>query len=152
MICNKTMSLRIFTWVIFPGLLLLSLIATPASADSKIGLDLEWRPITGVKQAPPPAPQKFRLYVDAEPGGARIRILNIAPKFYQGMELTPGRYHVEVSARGFETKRDWVSVSGDGERRHTVTLRRISVKSEPARVRPVSPPAPARGERSKPSP
>jgi len=55
MICNKTISLRIFTWVIFPGLLLLSLIAASASADDKIGLDLEWRPITGVKKAPPPA-------------------------------------------------------------------------------------------------
>ena len=147
MICNKTISLRIFTWVIFPGLLLLSLIATPASADDKIGLDLEWRPISGVKKAPPPAPQKSRLYVDAEPGGAGIRILNIGPKFYQGMELTPGRYHVEVSARGFETKKEWVSVSGDGERRVPVTLRRIIVKSEPARVRPVSPPPPARGEK-----
>jgi formylglycine-generating enzyme required for sulfatase activity len=147
MICNKTISLRIFTWVIFPGLLLLSLIAASASADDKIGLDLEWRPITGVKKAPPPVPQKSRLYVDAEPGGAGIRILNIAPKFYQGMELTPGRYHVEVSARGFVTHREWVPVSGDGERRVAVSLRRISVKSEPARMRPVSPPPPARGEK-----
>jgi formylglycine-generating enzyme required for sulfatase activity len=147
MICNKTISLRIFTWIISPGLLLLSLIAASAFADDKIGLDLEWRPITGVPSPPPPVPEKIRLYVDAEPGGAGIRILNIAPKFYQGMELTPGRYHVEVSARGFVTHREWVPVSGDGERRVAVSLRRISVKSEPARVRPVSPPPAARGEK-----
>ena len=36
---------------------LLACLANPAFASDKIGLDLEWRPITGIPKAPPPAPQ-----------------------------------------------------------------------------------------------
>ena len=55
-----------------------------------------------------------RLYVDTAPSDARIRILNIGPKFYQGMDLAPGSYHVEVSAAGYEMKKLWVDL-GAGE-------------------------------------
>ena len=43
-----------------------------------------------------------------------MRILNIGPRFRQGMELDPGRYHVEASADGYETRKDWISL-GPGE-------------------------------------
>ena len=39
-----------------------------------------------------------RLFIRTAPEGARIRILNIKPKFNQGMLLTPGPYQIEVSA------------------------------------------------------
>lgn len=55
-----------------------------------------------------------RLFVETEPGDARVKILNIGPKFYQGIELEPSRYHVEVSASGHDTKRQWVEL-GAGE-------------------------------------
>ena len=51
-----------------------------------------------------------RLFVETEPGHARVRILNIYPKFYQGIELEPGRYDVVVSASGYETERAWVDL------------------------------------------
>ena len=146
MICNEIASLRVSLWIIFPVFLLL-LITAPASADNKIGLDLEWRPIQGVKKAPPPAHETGRLYVDAKPGDASIRILNIGPKFHQGMALKPDRYHLEVSAKGFETHREWVPVPGGGEKRVAVTLERVIVNREPARPRPVSKPPPARGKK-----
>jgi len=38
-----------------------------------------------------------RLFVDTVPANSRVRILNIVPRFHQGMELRPGRYHVETS-------------------------------------------------------
>ena len=56
-------------------------------------------------------PAKGRLFVDTEPDDARVRILNIGPRFYQGMELEPGRYHVEVSADGYEKKSLWVTLN-----------------------------------------
>jgi hypothetical protein len=52
-----------------------------------------------------------RLFVKAEPKNAKIRILNIEEKFSQGMELEPGEYVVEVSARGYRTKKSKVDMS-----------------------------------------
>jgi formylglycine-generating enzyme required for sulfatase activity len=76
-----------------------------------------------------------RLYVNTEPKGAKVKILNISPKFYQGIELDPGRYHIEVSAKGYEAKRQWIEVAA-GEReecdiRLTRLLGRLYVNTEP---------------------
>jgi len=54
--------------------------------------------------------RKNFLVVDTKPEWAKIRILNIKPKFYQGIILNPGSYHVEVSANGFEMKRVWIKI------------------------------------------
>jgi len=55
-----------------------------------------------------------RLFIKTEPVDVRIRILNIVPKFYQGIKLDPRRYHIEVSAKGFETKKTWIEIgAGD---------------------------------------
>ena len=78
-------------------------------------------------------PVKARLFVETTPEDARVRILNIGPAFYPGMDLDPGRYHVEVSADGFETEKRWVSLSaGEDEN--------ISIRLEPVKV---AAPAPA---------
>ncbi len=52
-----------------------------------------------------------RLYVNTDPEGARVWILNIGPVFEQGMVLSPGRYEIETSAGGCETLTQWVSLS-----------------------------------------
>ncbi|OQY43753.1 MAG: hypothetical protein B6240_11770 [Desulfobacteraceae bacterium 4572_87] len=71
-------------------------------------------------------PVTARLYVETTPEDARVRILNIGPKFYQGMDLDPGRYHVEVSKEGYETDRRWVTLSaGEDE---TVSMRLSAVR------------------------
>ena len=44
------------------------------------------------------------------PENATVRILNIKPKFFQGMKLKEGQYDVEVSAPGYRTQRMWVTV------------------------------------------
>jgi formylglycine-generating enzyme required for sulfatase activity len=44
-----------------------------------------------------------RLFVDAQPASADIRIMNIKPRFEQGMSLQPGTYQLRVSAGGHET-------------------------------------------------
>ncbi len=58
-----------------------------------------------------------RLFVETDSKDARIRVLNIRPKFYQGMELRPGPYHVEVSAAGYNTVKKWIKL-GQGEDKH----------------------------------
>ena len=55
-----------------------------------------------------------RLYVPTEPEGARVRILNIKPNFFQGIVLEPGSYHIEVSASGYKMKKVWTKI-GPGE-------------------------------------
>jgi formylglycine-generating enzyme required for sulfatase activity len=57
------------------------------------------------------APATGSLYIRTEPSAAAVRILNIGPKFSQGMELSPGRYHVEISASGYKTRTEWVELS-----------------------------------------
>ena len=63
-------------------------------------------PITSI----PPKVSKSRLYVEVKPNNAGIKILNIRPKFHQGIELLPGRYHVEVYREGYKTKRTWIKL------------------------------------------
>ena len=70
--------------------------------------------------------QKSRLFVDTEPERARIRILNIKPKFHQGIVLNPGRYHVEVSANGYKMEKVWVKIK-PGEKKNL----KISLKKTP---------------------
>jgi len=40
------------------------------------------------------------LYV--KPENARIRIMNIRERFYQGIELVPGKYHLEITKEGMK--------------------------------------------------
>ena len=47
------------------------------------------------------------LTVEAKPRDARIRILNSSTQYHPGVALKPGRYHLEVSAPGYETERWW---------------------------------------------
>ena len=54
--CNNLISLRVLVSIILSVFFLLVLVTASASADDKIGLDLEWRPIKGVEK-PPPAPE-----------------------------------------------------------------------------------------------
>jgi hypothetical protein len=70
---------------------------------------------------------KSRLFVKAEPGNARVRILNIVPKFYQGMELDPGRYHVEVSSNGYETMEMWERLEAGKDETLRFTLKKNTV-------------------------
>lgn len=79
------------------------------------------------------APQAASLYVDTVPEGATVRILNIGPKFRQGMDLAPGRYHVKVSARGFETNKTWVTLAAGEDRTISVRLHEAAVAESSAR-------------------
>ncbi len=51
-----------------------------------------------------------RLIVDTKPEKARVRILNIRPVYQREMELKPGNYHIEVSARRYKNQKMWITM------------------------------------------
>lgn len=69
-----------------------------------------------------PTRQTARLYVEAQPASARIRLLNIKPKFTQGMDLEPGRYYLEVSAAGHQQHKAWIELDNAEEKTVSVRL------------------------------
>jgi formylglycine-generating enzyme required for sulfatase activity len=71
--------------------------------------------------------QTSGLFVETRPENARVRVLNIRPKFHQGMLLKPGKYHVEVSAHGYELEKKWIEVAA-GEDRH-LNIHLVKVKA-----------------------
>ncbi len=75
------------------------------------------------------AAAKPKLFVATDPKDARVRILNIGPKFFQGIELDPGRYHVEISANGYETQKQWVSLAVGKDK--TIDIRLKAVVAPP---------------------
>ena len=72
-----------------------------------------------------------QLFIKSEPVKTRIRILNIEPKFYQGMELKPGGYHVEVSKPGYRTKKMWVNLGAGEDKEVVVKLERLQASLQP---------------------
>jgi len=68
-----------------------------------------------------------RLFVETVPEEATVRILNIKPKFVQGMELEPGSYHVEVAAEKYETERRWIRLVAGQEDPFRFELSKINV-------------------------
>ena len=79
-------------------------------------------------------PKTGRLYVNTTPSDARVRILNIGPKFYQGMELAPGDYHVEVSAGGYGKQTRWVNLFAGEDKRIDFRLAGAETAVRPAPV------------------
>ncbi len=71
-----------------------------------------------------------RLFVETDPKNSRIRVLNIRPKFYQGMELDPGKYHIEISAPEYEMKKTWIEVAAGEDKQLKISL--IKVKATDA--------------------
>jgi len=69
---------------------------------------------------------KSSLYVDTQPPDAKIRILNIVPKFHQGIELDPGKYHLEVSADGYDTEKKWIDLGSGKDKNVNIRLKKAS--------------------------
>jgi hypothetical protein len=63
-----------------------------------------------------------RLFVKPTPLGAKIQIVNIIPKFKQGMELLPGEYHLHVSATGYKTVEERIRLTAGEDRTVEIQL------------------------------
>lgn len=77
---------------------------------------------TLVKPPVPAKPGFAELYVNPLPANARIRVLNIKPKFVQGMRLTAGAYHLEVTAPGYQKYLQWITLDPGKMRRLKIEL------------------------------
>ena len=53
---------------------------------------------------------RHSLYVNVEPASAVIKIMNIQPKFRQGIKLTPGGYRLKLQKRGFQTVNKMINI------------------------------------------
>ena len=73
-------------------------------------------------------PETGRLFVDTKPEDAKVSILNIKPGFDQGMKLAPGKYHVEVSAEGYEKKSLWVNLNAGEDKTLDIRLEAVAVE------------------------
>ena len=63
-----------------------------------------------------------RLFIKAEPTGARIVILNATPKYAPGVELAQGTYSVKASMEGYEPKTVKISVEAGKDNVYALTL------------------------------
>jgi len=52
----------------------------------------------------------YSLYTEVSPKKAKIRILNIKPKYKNGIKLKKGKYHVEISKNGYSTISKWIEI------------------------------------------
>jgi WD40 repeat protein len=59
------------------------------------------------------AQQTYTLTISPEPSDARVRIMNIGPRYSDDMALEPGRYDIEVSKEGYFAYREWITLSND---------------------------------------
>ena len=55
---------------------------------------------------------EYRLYVNS-PNADKIRILNIKPKYKDGIWLKAGKYHIEISAKKYTTYKNWINLKKD---------------------------------------
>ena len=78
------------------------------------------------------AGKQGRLFILPQPVDARIRILNIAPRYSEGMELDAGSYKIEVSKQGYVTDTRTVDLAAGEELEVKVALLEQVVTAPPA--------------------
>jgi formylglycine-generating enzyme required for sulfatase activity len=64
--------------------------------------------------------------LNVKPENAAIRILNIREKFYQGMTLSPGQYHLEISKSGYEIYKNWITINAGDKLNLNIDLKPLS--------------------------
>lgn len=74
-------------------------------------------------------PKEGLVFIWPTPANSRIRILNIKPKYKQGMKLPPGKYHIEVSATGYQTNQKWITLGSE-------EIKKLKIKLEPIKIAP----------------
>jgi len=58
-------------------------------------------------------PNAAYLTIKTSPEGAKIRILNIGPKYQDKIKLKPGSYHIEASKAGYQRHTEWLELSSE---------------------------------------
>lgn len=81
-------------------------------------------------------PKKAKLTVTASPANAKIRILNISKAYEPGVVLDPGPYHLEVTASGYKTTKEWVTLGKNEEKNVAINLSPGSTAPDEPAARP----------------
>ena len=80
--------------------------------DSDVTLPVTLSREEATAEPPPPPPlTQYRLTVRADPANAQIRLLGTRTRYQPGVRLAPGRYTVEVTASGYQTRQVAVTVA-----------------------------------------
>jgi hypothetical protein len=83
---------------------------------------------------------KYSLSIISSPKSAKIKILNIKPKYYSGMKLKEGKYHIEISLAGYETLTQWVnltkneSISFSLKKKNSINKENIDTNLQPQKI------------------
>ncbi len=56
--------------------------------------------------------EKYHLTINVTPSDAKIRVMNIKPKYQHGIMLKSGKYDIKVTRSGYESKRWRVEIEG----------------------------------------
>ncbi|MCP4699715.1 MAG: SUMF1/EgtB/PvdO family nonheme iron enzyme [Gammaproteobacteria bacterium] len=80
---------------------------------------------------------QYALTVNTVPEDARVRIMNIKPRYEAGILLKPGRYDIEVSREGYEMRREWMTLE-EADKIVEVELTEILTGTLIATVEPAS--------------
>ena len=83
-----------------------------AGEDLDVYIELEEKPAAG------------HLFVRTRPSDAQIRLANVDRDYHYRMKLKAGEYQIEVSKAGYETERQWVTLSAGESLRTTITLKK----------------------------
>ena len=84
------------------------------------------------------SPKKARLTVNVSPANAKIRILNVSKAYEPGVALDPGPYHIEATATGFKTAREWVTLGKNEDKNFTMNLSASSATPNETPVKPTT--------------
>ena len=93
--------------------------AQPEAEQEVVSADEEATEANG----PAASSEQFSLTIRPSPSSARVRIMNINPRYQSGMALAPGKYDIEVSKAGYATVRRWITIL-DGDVTLPVKLER----------------------------
>jgi len=67
-----------------------------------------------------------KLIMKTVPEKARVRILNIVPRYSYGIILPAGSYHLEVSASGYQKETKWYELGSREEKTITIELEKLT--------------------------
>jgi formylglycine-generating enzyme required for sulfatase activity len=102
----------------------------PQPVDSQSGVEADTKEVELKKDGKelfttplkPQPPAKGSISIQTYPENATVKILNISPKFYQGIKLSPGDYHLEVSAPGYKSQKKRITLSAGEDKDLSVQL------------------------------
>ncbi|MCF6205255.1 MAG: hypothetical protein L3J59_16595, partial [Methylococcaceae bacterium] len=52
----------------------------------------------------------YKLTIYTNPEAAQVRFLNLKKIYQNGMKLAPGDYNIEISRKGFISKKQWITI------------------------------------------